>query len=79
MQYLIALCSRLEAANDVISGGFVRLIVPDKCVKCCDPCLNRSRKIAPEAVAGSIFDSFFVMPDLRLEVVGDVISDVAGE
>ena len=29
MQYLFAFCSRLEAASDVVSTGFVRLIVPE--------------------------------------------------
>ena len=33
VQYLIALCSRQEAASDVISGRFVRLIVPEEFVK----------------------------------------------
>ena len=59
LQYLIAFCSRLEAASDVISGTFVAPTVPDKIVKFRDPCLNRSRVIPPEAVGGGIFDSFF--------------------
>ena len=39
-----------EAASDVISGRFVRLIVLDGCVKFRDLCLNHSREIPPEAV-----------------------------
>ena len=50
VQYLIAFCSQLEAASDVISGRFARLIVLDKCVRFRNPCLNRSRDIPPEAV-----------------------------
>ena len=30
VQYLIAFCSRPEAANDVVSGTVVRPLVPDK-------------------------------------------------
>ena len=37
MQYSIAICSRPEVASDVISGGFVRLIVPDQALKLRDP------------------------------------------
>ena len=73
LQCLIAFCSRPEAASDVMSGRFVRPIVLDKCVKFCDPCLNRSREIPPEAVGGSIFDSFY-RDNFRLEAVSDVIS-----
>ena len=36
VQYLIAFGSRQEAASDVISGMFVRLIVTDRCVQFCD-------------------------------------------
>ena len=59
MQYLIALCSRLGAASDGISGMFVGPTVPDMPVQFRDPCLNRSREITPVAVGGGIFDSFF--------------------
>ena len=45
MQYLVAFCSRPEAASDVMSSHFVRLIVPNKCVKMFDPCLNSSQEI----------------------------------
>ena len=55
LQNLIAFCSRLEAASDVISGRFMRPIVPDKNVKFCDPRLNYSGKIRCETIAGSIF------------------------
>ena len=58
VQYLVAFCSRPEGASDVISSRFVRLAVPNKPVKCCDPCLNRSPKIRPEAVGGCSFESF---------------------
>ena len=52
VQYLISFCSRLEAASDVVSSRFLWSIVPDKCVKFCDPCLNRSREMPPDAVEG---------------------------
>ena len=75
VQYLIAFYNRPEAASDVISGRFVRLAIPDKCVKFHNPRLNRSLEIWPIAVRGDIFDRFF--PKCRLEVVGDVISGMA--
>ena len=50
VQYLIAFCSRLEAASDVIFGTFEGPAVPDKRVKFCDPCLNHSGEIQPKAV-----------------------------
>ena len=52
---------------------FVRPIILDACVKLRDPCLNRSRRIPPEAVRGGIFDSFFHY-DFRPVVDNDVIS-----
>ena len=55
---LNAFCSQLEAACDVLSGSFVRLIVPDNCVKFCDPRLNRSGEIRPKTIGGGIFDTF---------------------
>ena len=55
-QYLIAFCSRLETASDVISGRFVGSIICDEDVKFHDPHLNHSREIPPEAVGGGIFD-----------------------
>ena len=54
--YLIAFCSRLETACNVISGRFVGHNDADKALKVRDPRLNRSREISPEAV---IFDGFF--------------------
>ena len=60
VHYLITVCSRLEAASDVISDRFVRLAVPDKCLKFRDPRLNRSPEIRPEAVGGGIVDCFFL-------------------
>ena len=49
-QYLIAFCRRPEVTSDVISGKFLGAVVPDNLVKFCDPRLNRSREIPPEAV-----------------------------
>ena len=51
MQYLIAFCSQPAAASDVMSGRFVRPIVPDKCVKFSDHCFNHSPKIPPKLEA----------------------------
>ena len=51
VQYLIAFCSQHETASDVISGKFVKPIVPEKCAKFPDPCLNRSQEIPLEAEA----------------------------
>ena len=45
VQYLIAFCSRLEAASDVISGTFVGPIGLNKRVTFHDPNLNRSGAI----------------------------------
>ena len=59
MHYLIAFCTRREPASDVISGVFLKPVVPDKRVKSRDPCLNGSLEIPPEAVVAGIFDSFF--------------------
>ena len=61
VQYLIAFCSRPEAASDVISGRFVRPIVPDKYIKFGYPRLNNSREMPPEAVGSGIFDSSFTI------------------
>ena len=73
MQYLIAFCSQPEADTVVISGRFVRPVVPDKCVKLHNTCLNRSRDIIPEVIGGGIFDSLF-RNNFQPEVVSDVIS-----
>ena len=50
VQYLIAFFSRPEATSDVISGRFVRTVVPDKQVKFGDPRLELCREIPYEAV-----------------------------
>ena len=50
---------RPEAANDVISGVFVRLTVPDNDVKFSDPRLNRSPIIRSEVVGGSFTKVFW--------------------
>ena len=59
MRYSITFSSRLEAASDVMSGNFVRLVVLNKAVKFRDPRLNHSREIRPNVVEGGIFDSGF--------------------
>ena len=46
---LFAFCSRSEAGSEVISCMFVRLTVPDKCVKFRDPRLNHFGEIRYEA------------------------------
>ena len=50
VQYLIAFCSRLEAASCVISGSFVGPVVSDERVKYGDLHLTLSQAILPEAV-----------------------------
>ena len=55
MQYSMTICSRPEAAIDVISDRFLWLIFPDKNIKFCDPHLNRSWEIWPQTVGGGIF------------------------
>ena len=69
-------CSLPETASDFICGKFVRPIVLDKCVKCGDPCLNRSPEIPPEAVGGGIFGRFPNFNECRPEAAGDVTSGV---
>ena len=59
LQYVIAFYSRPEAASDVMSSAFPRLIVPDKCLKVRDPRLDRSGEISPEAVGCVILDGLF--------------------
>ena len=58
VEYLIAFCSPLEKASDVISDRFMRPIVYDKLVKFCNPRLIRSREIPPETVGDSVFEFF---------------------
>ena len=61
VQYLVTFCSRPDDASDFISGSIWGPIIPNKPVKCRDPCLNHSREIAPDGVGGGIFDSFFAI------------------
>ena len=44
--------------SEAMFGRFVRPIVPDKCVKFRDPCLNRCLEIPSEAAGSGIFNSF---------------------
>ena len=75
MQYLIAFCSRSEAAGDAISGRFVWPVVLDKHLKLHDPSLNNSHEILPEAVGGGISDCFPY--NFRPEVDNGVVSGAA--
>ena len=61
VQCLNAFCSQQEAASDVISGKFVRLIVPNKCVKFWDTHLKYSGEIRPKAIEVRIIDSIFTI------------------
>ena len=54
----------------------MRLTVPSKCEKSCDPHLNCSREITPKVATDDIFDSFF-RDNFRPEVASDTISGVA--
>ena len=74
VRYLIAFCSRQEAASDVVSGPFVRPIVPDKLINYRDPRLNRCQEIRRKAVGYGIFISFSKLDKCRSDVAGDVIS-----
>ena len=76
MQYLVAFCSRPQAASDVLSGRWGRLIVPDKCVvRFGDLRLNRSGEIRPESVGPSktAFPQIF-RDNFRPEVASDIFS-----
>ena len=42
-----------------MSGWFMRLAIPDKCVKFRDARVFRSPEILPEAIGGGNFHSFF--------------------
>ena len=77
VEYLFAFCSRLEAASDVISGIYMRLTIPDKCVQFRDPHLNSPGEILPKAIEGSIFRRFSNLDKCRPETPGDIISGVA--
>ena len=71
----IALCSRPETASDVIFSRYVGPVVREKQVQFCDPRLNRSREISPEAVGGGEFATVFSNVDnFRPKVAIDVIS-----
>ena len=72
---LNCICSLSEAASDVISGKFVRLIATDQFKKFCGLRLDRSGEIRPKAVKDCIFDSFF-HDNFRPEVASDAISGV---
>ena len=67
---------RLEAADDLIFGRFMKPIVLEKCVKFRDPCLNCSWEIPTEA-SEAVFSTVFFCYNCRPEVDNDVISDVA--
>ena len=73
VQYLITFWSQLQSVEAVseaiISIMFVRPFVPDKRVKICYPCLNRSREIRPKAIGGGIYDSCFMITSDRKEIV----------
>ena len=77
MQYLIAFCSRPEAASDVISGVLVGPIVSDKQMLFRDHRLDRTREIPSEAIEGGILAAF--CDNFRLKEVCDVKSGVAIE
>ena len=77
VQYLMAVCSRTEAASDNLLGQFGRPIVPDKFVKFPDPRFSHSREIPSEA-AGAAFWLLFCN-NLLPEAFSDVISGVAVE
>ena len=77
VQYLVASCSRPEAASEVMSDRFVQPIVLDKRVKFCSR-LNHSRQIRTKAIGGGIYE-FFCRNNFRPEVVSDCISGVAIE
>ena len=73
-QYLIALCSRAETANDVISSMFVGLIVCDKRVDFCNPRLNLSRENSTQSSHMRHFRPFFNYDNCQLEVASDIVS-----
>ena len=80
MHYLIAFCSRPEAASDKISDKFVRPTLLDKHAKFRDHHLNRSPEIRPEVVGGGIVHRFFGnFHKCRPEVAGDVRSGLTVE
>ena len=72
VQYVIALCSQSEATSDVISDRFVRMYVPNKCVKFRDPRLKRSPEIRSDAARG---DSFSNIHKCQQSIVSGVVVD----
>ena len=69
-------CRRPVASRGVMSDEFVGPIVSDKCVKFCDPRLNRSGEIKPKADGCDIFGRFSNFDYCRSEVASDVISSM---
>ena len=53
--YLIAFCSRPEAATEVIYGRFVRLAVPGQCVKFRDHHFIFLQRFDPKAAFSTVF------------------------
>ena len=72
----VALSSLLKADSDVISGRFVRLNVPEKGVKVCDPRINRSEEIRTEAVGCGNFYRF-CRTSINANLADDVISGIS--
>ena len=62
-----------KAASDVVSGRFVKPIVPDMFVQFRDPRIKRSRELPSEPVGSDILDGFF-HDNFRPEVASDVLS-----
>ena len=52
------ICSRQEAASDIISETFVSDIVADKAVKFHDPWSNHYREIHLQVIGDGIFNGF---------------------
>ena len=80
VHYLIAYCSRPEAASDAKSGRFVRLLVPDQCVKSCYPRLSLKRFLR-NSIQSHRRRNFrrSYRDNVRPKVVSNVISGVAVE
>ena len=64
VQYFIAFCGRLEAANDVISRRLAGPVVSDNYVKLGDPRENSTR--SREAARGGIFEFFATTSDQKI-------------
>ena len=74
MQYFIAFCSRPEAAGDVISSIFLRLIVPDKSIKFVILDYTMLEKFDPKPSEAAIITVFFSDNFQPEAVAYDVIS-----